>query len=243
MSIRVSVLKRSIRPRSRSLTRGWVTPRILAACICRRRRPRTMSWTWSIRMERIRRCSASSREKPRSRNTLPLDGTIFIFMAGYPSSHRSTTTPVDYLAQAGPRQIEVSPGSPSGLLLKRVEDIDTLGKAGDVNRPDAPDPCARESPWHQFPRSGAASNHPGRALVGPATAGSRLPVGPRPGTPSGQTWTIPTKGAASPRAGTIQVLESSVKGQFWTTSPNHALRPPAGGRCGVEVTRACARRG
>src|SRR5436309_8431079 len=138
MSIRVSVLKRSIRPRSRSLTRGWVTPRILAACICRRRRPRTMSWTWSIRMERIRRCSASSREKPRSRNTLPLDGTIFIFMAGYPSSHQSTTTPVDYLAQAGPRQFNVSPGSPTGLLLKCVEDIDTLRKAGDVNHPMFP---------------------------------------------------------------------------------------------------------
>lgn len=34
MSIKLSVLKRSIRPRSKSLTRGWVTRRILAAFAC-----------------------------------------------------------------------------------------------------------------------------------------------------------------------------------------------------------------
>lgn len=77
MSMSASVLNRSMRPRRRSLTRGCVTPRILAASACFNARRATAFCTAIIKSERIKRCSASSRENPRSRNTLPLEGVIF----------------------------------------------------------------------------------------------------------------------------------------------------------------------
>src|SRR2546422_10870460 len=76
-----SVLKRSIRPRRRSLTRGWDTRSTFAASRCLRRRVAMSFWTWIIRSARTRRCSASSRRKPRSRNTLPVEGVTLNFMS------------------------------------------------------------------------------------------------------------------------------------------------------------------
>ena len=85
MSISASVLKRSIRPRRRSLTRGWVTPSILAAVLCLRPRDSMSFCTWIMRSARTSRCSASSRRNPKSRNTFPVDGVIFSFKVFLPS--------------------------------------------------------------------------------------------------------------------------------------------------------------
>jgi len=73
MSIRVSVLNRSMRPLSRLLTLGCVTRRSFAACACLRPRSLRTFSIWIMRSARIRRCSDSSGPKPRSRKTLPLD--------------------------------------------------------------------------------------------------------------------------------------------------------------------------
>jgi len=80
MSISASVLNKSIRPRGRSLTRGWVTPIILAAILYLRRRDAMSFCTCIMRSARTNRCSASSRRNPRSRNTFPLEGVIFSFL-------------------------------------------------------------------------------------------------------------------------------------------------------------------
>jgi hypothetical protein len=75
MSIRVSVLNRSMRPLNRSLTLGCVTRRSLAACACLRPRSLRTFSIWIMRSARIRRCSDASGPKPRSRKTLPRDRT------------------------------------------------------------------------------------------------------------------------------------------------------------------------
>src|SRR2546422_4520747 len=109
MSIKVSMLKRSIRPRMRSLTRGWVTPRSLAASPCFSSRAAIAFWRLSIRSERTLRCSASSGGKPRSRNTLPVDRVGFTFFTDHLSL--SARPLLEQQAQAMPGEIEVLPRS------------------------------------------------------------------------------------------------------------------------------------
>lgn len=78
MSTRVSILKRSILPRTRSLMRGCVTPNSLAASAWVRPR---LSISFRIAImseERILRRSASSSSNPRSAKTFPLERVIFI---------------------------------------------------------------------------------------------------------------------------------------------------------------------
>ena len=48
--------------------------------LCFSRRDAISLWTWIIRSARTRRCSASSRRNPKSRNTLPVDGVTLSFI-------------------------------------------------------------------------------------------------------------------------------------------------------------------
>src|SRR5438132_14333184 len=98
------------------------------------------------------RCSASSLEKPRSRNTLPLDGVTFsLLFAGIGPS------PVNERAQAILGELQIVFRRLSRALLEGVEDIHGLGKRGDVEHPvfqarmnpDLPD--ARTNGGHRFP--------------------------------------------------------------------------------------------
>src|SRR5439155_18194335 len=73
------------------------------------------------------RCSASSLEKPRSRNTLPLDGVTFsLLFAGIGPS------PVHERAQAILRELQIVFRRLSRALLEGVQHIHGFGKRGDV---------------------------------------------------------------------------------------------------------------
>src|SRR5204863_745588 len=152
MSINVSMLKRCRRPRRRSLTRGWVTCSSFASCACLSPRAVATFWIWIRRSARITRCSASCAEKPRSRNTLPLDGVTFsLSFAGIGPS------PVHERAQAILGELQIVFRRLSRALLEGVEDIHGFGKRGDVEHPvfqarmnpDLPD--ARTNGGHRFP--------------------------------------------------------------------------------------------
>src|SRR3979411_440620 len=76
------------------------------------------------------RCSASSSEKPRSRNTLPLDGVTFsLLFAGICPS------PVHERGQAILGELQIVFRRLSRALLEGVEDIHGFGKRGDVEHP------------------------------------------------------------------------------------------------------------
>src|SRR5207245_3435708 len=170
MSIKVSMLKRSIRPRMRSLTRGWVTPRSSAASPCFRRRAAIAFWRLSISSERTLRCRASSGVKPRSRNTFPVDRVSFTFLTDHLSL--SPRSPLEQQAQAMPGEIEVILRCPSRPLLERVKNVDRLGELGDVEdavlctRVDADLLDARPDARHRFPivRLQAALHSPGAGI-------------------------------------------------------------------------------
>src|SRR6266850_2457957 len=73
------------------------------------------------------RCSASSAEKPRSRNTLPLDGVTFsLFFAGIGPS------PVHQRAQAFLGELQIVFRRLPRPLLEGVHHIHGFGKGGDV---------------------------------------------------------------------------------------------------------------
>ncbi len=85
MSMSVSMLKRSIRPRIRSLIRGCVPPRSSAASACFNPRAVITFCRWAMNSARIYRYPASYPEKPRSRKTFPLDRVSFtLFMDHLP---------------------------------------------------------------------------------------------------------------------------------------------------------------
>src|SRR3989449_4339844 len=182
MSIKVSMLKRSIRPRMRSLTRGWVTPRSSAASPCFRRRAAIAFWRLSISSERTLRCRASSGGKPRSRNTFPVDRVSFTFLTDHLSL--SPRSPLEQQAQAMPGEIEVILRCPSRPLLERVKNVDRLGELGDVEdavlctRVDADLLDARPDARHRFPivRLQAALHSPGAGIR--RSAWRRLESGP-----------------------------------------------------------------
>src|SRR5437870_10780162 len=130
MSINVSMLKRSIRPRIKSLTRGCVTPRSLAASACFNPRAVITFCRFTINSDRTLRYSASSGEKPRSRKTSPLDRVTLTFF----TEHLSLTPRqlVDQRAQPLPGEIRVVLRRPPRSLLKRVQHVDGLGESRDI---------------------------------------------------------------------------------------------------------------
>src|SRR3972149_3747971 len=133
MSMSVSMLKRSIRPRIRSLTRGCVTPRSSAASACFNPRAVITFCRFTIRSARTVRYSASSPEKPRSRKTFPLDRVSFTFSMEHLSFPARALT--DQRAQPAPGKIEVGLGCLPRAVFKGVQDIDRLGELRDVEPP------------------------------------------------------------------------------------------------------------
>jgi hypothetical protein len=127
------MLKRSMRPRIKSLTRGWVTPRSSAASACFKPRARITFCRFTISSARTLRYSASSAEKPRSRKTFPRDRVSFTLFTEHLSLPARSL--VDQRAQPLPGEIEVGLRRPARVLLKGVQDVDCLGELGDVEQP------------------------------------------------------------------------------------------------------------
>lgn len=128
MSIRLSVLKRSIRPRSAPLTRGCATCRILAAAACVSPREASAFCSWMRRSARTTGCSDSSTDKPRSRNTLPVDGVIFRL-----PFRRIVSSLLQQRTQSIARQRHVMRRRLPRLLLERVEHVHAFLERGDVH--------------------------------------------------------------------------------------------------------------
>src|SRR5213592_5252964 len=98
------------------------------------------------------RCSDSSSEKPRSRNTLPLDGVTFsLFFAGIGPS------PVHERAQAILGELQTVCRRLPRALLEGVQHIHGFGKRGDVedavfqSRMDPDLANAASDRGHRFP--------------------------------------------------------------------------------------------
>src|SRR2546422_1776863 len=127
-----SVLKRSIRPRRRSLTRGWDTRSTFAASRCLRRRVAMSFWTWIIRSARTRRCSASSRRKPRSRNTLPVEGVTLSFVVILSSRQLAGASLDKQSSEPLAGEFHLGSGRCSRALLERMENIDSLCELSDI---------------------------------------------------------------------------------------------------------------
>src|SRR3972149_5401431 len=126
MAIWGAKLKRSIRPRIRPRTRGGVPPRPSPASPCLRPRAVIAFWRFSIRSERTLRCSASSGEKPRSRNTSPLDrGSFNFFTMHLPLLARPL---VKQQTQPMPGEVTDILRCPPRSLFERVPDVDRLGE-------------------------------------------------------------------------------------------------------------------
>src|SRR6266852_1025528 len=98
------------------------------------------------------RCSASSSEKPRSRNTLPLDGVTFSLLLA-----RIGPSPVHEPAQAILGELQIVFRRLPRALLEGVQHIHGFGKRGDVEHavfqarmnPDLADAGADRR--HRFP--------------------------------------------------------------------------------------------
>src|SRR5260370_37790336 len=128
------------------------------------------------------RCSASSSEKPRSRNTLPLDGVTFsLFLAGIGPS------PVHERAQAILSELQIVFRRLPRPLLEGVQHIHGFGKRRDVEDavfqarmdPDLADAGADRG--HRFPvvRIEALLHAPEfEARIPPRIGGGRPPRRP-----------------------------------------------------------------
>ena len=131
MSISVSVLNRSIRPRRRSLTRGWLTRKIPATSAWVKSRDVINSCSLIMRSERIIKWAASLEENPRSLKTLLFDRVSSRFrFCGILGTlpHKQFSKPVSRKLQLAFRRLPAS-------LLKRMKHIDCLGKLGHVEYP------------------------------------------------------------------------------------------------------------
>src|SRR3989304_4462776 len=95
---------------------GGGAGRCFPACVCVSPRAVMAFCSWINRSARISRCSASSAEKPRSRNTLPLDGVTFrLFFLGIVGSL------LEQRAEAIARQLHIVWGRFPGALLECME--------------------------------------------------------------------------------------------------------------------------
>ena len=132
MSMSASVLNRSMRPRRRSLTRGCDTRSSLTAACCFSRRDAMIFWTSIIRSARTRRCSASSRRNPRSRNTLPVEGVILSFLGNLASRQAAHAALSDQGTVPLPDRLQVAARRFPRALLERVQHIDSRRELGGV---------------------------------------------------------------------------------------------------------------
>src|SRR5437667_252833 len=134
MATSVSTLNRSIRPRMRSLTRGWLTPNMAAALACVSRRAVISLLSTIMRSERSLRFSDSAASKPRSRNTFPVERRILVAiespLTATARAHHITETP------AAEHQIQMT--SPPGTLLEGMEHVYGFRELGHVEHPVFP---------------------------------------------------------------------------------------------------------
>src|SRR5215472_11410322 len=128
MSISASVLNRSIRPRRRSLTRGWVMRSIFANSAWVRCLDSMTFCTLISKSARTSRCSASPPEKPTSRKTLPVDRVIFSFIYVLPFSELFTASILDQCAETLPCKIGIPFGSLCRALFEGVQNIDSFSE-------------------------------------------------------------------------------------------------------------------
>src|SRR6266850_1998814 len=110
----------------------YATFRLRRPALTVRRRDAMIFWTSIMRSARTRRCSASSRRKPRSRNTLPVEGVILSFLDTLPSCQDSYAALADQGSKPLAGQFHVTGGRLPGALLERVQHIDGLREFGDV---------------------------------------------------------------------------------------------------------------
>ena len=106
-----------------------------------------------IRSARIRRCSASSRPKPRSRNTLPLERVILsLLLRGMACSRCLHERP-----ESRSGDLDVASGDPRRLLLEGVHDVHGLLEGRHVenavleSRPHPEFADTRANGSHRFP--------------------------------------------------------------------------------------------
>ena len=123
-----SVLNRSIRPRRKSLTRGWVILSIFANSACVICLDSISFCTLIIKSARTSRCSASPAENPMSRNTFPLDRVTFSFIVILPLCRLLATSLLDQRTKTVPSEIRFSLWGFSRALFKSMQDIDSLRK-------------------------------------------------------------------------------------------------------------------
>src|SRR5437867_6454 len=128
--MQLATLKRSRRPHIRSLTRGRVKSRSLAASACFSPCDLIAFWSWIRRSARMRRCSASSGGNPRSRKTFPVERVIFSFIVGSPASFPPS---LQEFAQTLPCELQVAFRSPLRVLLECVEHVDSLVELCEVD--------------------------------------------------------------------------------------------------------------
>src|SRR2546425_5893239 len=88
-----------------------------------------------IRSARTRRCSASSRRNPKSRNTLPVDGVTLSFLVNSPSHQSLHASLSDQSPEPLSGQLHVATPRLSCALFERVQHIDGLPEFGNVQYP------------------------------------------------------------------------------------------------------------
>ena len=124
----VSVLNKSFRPRSKSLTRGLLIRRLFANAAWVRCLDSISFWTLIIKSARTSRCSASPGANPTSRKTLPLDRVILSFILNLPCRGTSAASFQDQRTKTVSCQVRFSFGSFPRSLLEGVQNINTVGK-------------------------------------------------------------------------------------------------------------------
>ena len=124
----VSVLNRSIRPPSKSLTRGLLMRRLFANAAWLRCLDAISFWTLIIKSARTSRCSASPGGNPTSRKTLPLDRVIFSFISNLPCRGAFAAPFQDQRTKPVSCQVRFSFESFPSSLLEGVQNINTFGK-------------------------------------------------------------------------------------------------------------------
>ncbi len=126
MSMSASVLNKSIRPRRRSLTRGWVMRSVFANSAWVRRLESINFWTLIIKSARTSRCSASPGANPMSRKTLPVDRVILSFIFNL-SHGRTFALPFqNHCTEPISREFDFSFGSFSRPLFEGMQNVNTL---------------------------------------------------------------------------------------------------------------------
>ncbi len=132
MSMSASVVNRSIRPRSKSFTRGRVMRRVRANSTWVSRLDSISFWTLINKSARTSRCSASPGAKPTSRKTLPLDRVILSFIFNLPCRRFLAASFQNQGAKPISCERRVPHGSFPASFLEGVQNINGIRELRDV---------------------------------------------------------------------------------------------------------------